>query len=440
MTKQQPHQLSLPLAILININIMLGTGIFVNTTVLAKRAGALGALGYIIVGFLMLPLVVSITHLLELYPAGGFYIFGRKELSPFAGFMSAWIYFTGKLASATLAIHTAVLLVQTVIPSWSSINPLYVDTVILCLFIALNMLHIRTGGAIQTLFIVFKIMPIAFILLVGVFFMQGAHFAPTYRLWEGVPSILPLVLFAVVGFEAACSLSSKIKDARKNAPRAILISYAIVITIATLFQLIFYGILGDLFNTFKDYREAFPAFIQYLLPHSTHMQQIISGILHLGIAMSALGGSYGIIFSNSWNLHTLAQHHHVFKSPLFMRLNKHQIPWLCVLVEGILGIVYIAITQGNQIPLQQMGALGSVGAYTISALALWHAQRNKHTTHTPAWLPICGLINCIMLAMSCVYGLYYSGSLSLLIFTGLLIWGIGMFGYTQKHAPKVIES
>lgn len=434
MTKHQEHHLSLPAAVLININIMLGTGIFVNTTNLAQRAGALGALGYVIIGILMLPLVISISHLLTLHPAGGFYAFGQKELSPFAGFMSAWIYFTGKLASATLAIHTAVLLIQNVFPVLSAINPLYADTGILACFVALNMLHVRTGSSIQSLFVFFKIIPIAFIVLVGAFFVQGAHFTTPHLLWEGVPSILPLVLYAIIGFEAACSLSSKIKDAHRNAPRAIALSYGIVILVATLFQLIFYGILGDLFYTFQDYREAFPSFIRLLLPHNARLQEIFNGILHLGVAMSALGGGYGIIFSNSWNLHVLASHSHVFKASWFTRFNSYNIPWLCVLVEGVIGMLYITITQGNQIPLQQMGALGSIGAYTVSALALMAAYRNNRTTNTPWWLPVCGLINCIMLATSCVYGLYRNGFFSLLIFSILLTSGAFMYWVTSRNS------
>src|SRR5271169_2910080 len=98
MTKE--HMLSLPTAILININIMLGVGIFINTAELAKRAGALGCLSYALVGILLLPLIICVAELVKLHPSGGFYIFARREINPFFGFLSAWIYFTGKLASA----------------------------------------------------------------------------------------------------------------------------------------------------------------------------------------------------------------------------------------------------------------------------------------------------------------------------------------------------
>jgi hypothetical protein len=58
---QTPH-LSLLSAIIININIMLGSGIFVNTVILSADTGALGALAYGIGGLLFLPLYRLFLH------------------------------------------------------------------------------------------------------------------------------------------------------------------------------------------------------------------------------------------------------------------------------------------------------------------------------------------------------------------------------------------
>src|SRR5271155_4816079 len=153
---QQKTYLKLPIVILININIMLGTGIFLNTTKLARQAGALGALSYIIIGVLMLPLVLSITELSRLHPTGGFYAFGSKEISPLVGFVSTWAYFIGKLASACVGIHFAVTLIQYLIPPLAIINTFAADCTLITIFVMLNMLNMKTGGKIQTLFIVMK--------------------------------------------------------------------------------------------------------------------------------------------------------------------------------------------------------------------------------------------------------------------------------------------
>src|SRR5437870_4968280 len=122
MSSTQDYKISLPSAVLININIMLGAGIFINTANLAKRSAELGALMYLLVGLLMLPLILSIAQLLRLHPAGGFYVFAQKEINPFAGFLSGWCYFTAKLASCMLMIHVSMTLIQQIFPVMKMIH------------------------------------------------------------------------------------------------------------------------------------------------------------------------------------------------------------------------------------------------------------------------------------------------------------------------------
>ena len=95
-------KLSLPAAIIINMNIMLGVGLFVNTISLAKMAGIMSPFIYLFVACLMLPLVLTIAKLLKLHPGGSFYAFGAQEISPLFGFLASWSYFISKMASATL--------------------------------------------------------------------------------------------------------------------------------------------------------------------------------------------------------------------------------------------------------------------------------------------------------------------------------------------------
>ncbi len=273
------QKLSLSAAILINVNIMLGAGIFINTALLAQYAGALGFLAYGIVGLLLLPLIISIAALLKIHPSGGFYTFAQKELHPFAGFISSWSYIIGKLASATIMMHVSILLLQQLIPLLAHYNTLALDGIILAIFTGLNVLNMKTGSAIQTMFMVFKALPILFAILVGLFLFDGAYFTgipPSLigdGLWRagrtdfaGVFAALPLVLYATMGFEAACSLSSKIENARKNAPLAIFISYGIVLTLVILYQFAFYSALGSSLAQVEDYREVFPALLTKFLP------------------------------------------------------------------------------------------------------------------------------------------------------------------------------
>lgn len=137
------------------------------------------------------------------------------------------------------------------------------------------------------------------------FLAQPANFDTTYALWDGIYSSLPLVVYAVIGFEAACSVSSKIKNAQKNAPLAVLISFGIVILIATIYQTLFYSALGSNLCA-GDHCDVFPALLK-ATSLSPSIAYKLLGLLHIAIASSTLGAAYGIIFSNCWNLHILAE-------------------------------------------------------------------------------------------------------------------------------------
>ncbi|PKN03229.1 hypothetical protein CVU75_03325 [Candidatus Dependentiae bacterium HGW-Dependentiae-1] len=423
--------LSLRNAIFININIMLGVGIFINTVELAKYTGMLGGFMYMAVALVMLPLILSMVKLLRLHPAGNFYTFGSKELHPFAGFISTWGYFCAKLASSAIMIHTSVLLLQKLIPLFALLHPFIIDFGILSLFISLNMLNLRTGGAIQTSFLIFKLIPILFIILTGIVLFQGTYLGLEHFIWTGIPAEIPILVYVSMGFEAAISLSNKIENSEKNAPLAVLISYAIVMSIATLFQLMFYGTVGSTLALAQDYRDAFPLFIAQLLPVASLLTTKLLAILYLAIASSALGGSYGLIFSNSWNLYTLAQERHVFFSALLRSLNKHQIPWACVLTEGIICLFFLAITGGAQVQLQQLAVFGTTTAYALCALSLLKAKMNRPYITVPFWIPILGLFSCTLLLGTCIWGFWVKGITALFAFLALLLIGSFMFYYKK---------
>src|SRR5207248_295452 len=152
---------------------------------------------------------------------GGFYTFGQKEISPLAGFIAAWSYFTGKLASAMLMIHVSVSLFAQLIVPLQSFNIFVLDLLVLALFISLNMLNIRIGSFIQIGFLVLKLIPVLSIIVLGLWYFDISLISTAPIMWQGIPASLPLVLYAAMGFEATVSLSSKIEHAAVNGPKAI---------------------------------------------------------------------------------------------------------------------------------------------------------------------------------------------------------------------------
>ena len=426
-------KLSLWAAVLVNINIMLGSGLFINTVLLSTYAGAASPLVYIGVGLLFFPLMYTMAHLMTLHKGGTFYDFGA-EIHPFVGFISSWTYFTAKMASSFLSMHIFVTLMQQIFPVLAAFSPLYYDVLLITLFVWLNSFNLKMGSTIQGSFLLFKLLPLLCALITGLFLCKISFFGLSDFVWTGIPLSFPLVIFAFSGFEASCSLSKNIQDPEKNGPRALFLSYSFVLILAVSYQFLFYGSLGTKLAELSSFKQAFPLLFSTagFLPNSA---LFLSSLAYIGIAVSALGASYGIMYSNAWNLYTLAQNKHIFYASFFARLNKHGVPFICIVAEGLLAFFYLALTQGNQVPLQQISALGSTVAYTLSVLSCFILLKKSH--RKISLLVFLAFISCALFIGSLLYAYSQKGASSLLLFGALFCFGIIQYLFAQHKTYKI---
>ncbi|HJM68839.1 MAG TPA: amino acid permease [Candidatus Babeliales bacterium] len=419
------YKLSLSSAIMINMNIMLGAGIFLNPVVLSIYAGALSPLSYLIVGVLILPLALSMTYLLQRVPGGSFYDFGA-QISKLTGFIAAWSYFIGKLASGALMLHFGFSLLWELNPWLQSVDILTLDFIGIVIFTLLNLLGMKTGQHIQLAFMILKIIPICAIVFVGFLSFNGNLFTPVHMNWVGMTGTIPLVLYAFTGFEASCSLYRSIANPQKNAAKSLILGFLGVLMLTILFQFAFYAAINPelLLNT--PYFDGLSLFLNSTMKDSM-LRNVILWLLQTSVGLSALGGSYGILFSVNWNLYILAQEKMTIFSGLFTKLNRYKIAWVCVITEALFYCLYLYTWQGYQIPLQQLAALGCTVAYTISVLAYFLKCSSKYSLVGPL-----GLISCAILLSTTLNGLYIHSMVPLVGYLLLIGTGIGMFFYSQK--------
>lgn len=427
------NTISLFSAVVINANIIIGSGVFINTAELARRAGLLGGLSYFFVGILLLPLILSFVKLLELYPSGGFYAYCSTAIHPIVGFINTWCYFFAKLSSATLSIHIFTLLLQKTFPALACIDTLTFDIVILALLLGLNMLNVRTGSKIQSWIMLFKLFPLFFVIVSGIFLIQGSNISPIHQLWSGIPSAIPLVLHALLGFETACAISRNLENPKVDGPRSIIISYGLVIILFVLYQTIFYGILGADLAAQTDYRGAFPLFISKF-GISDYARDILGHIIHLAIATSALSAAFGIIFANLWNLYSLAELRHIIAPSAIMQRNRYDVPFMCVLAQGTIMLVYLLVMCGETTTFQQLSAFGATFTYALSIGGLFAALYQKKKS---LLIPILGLVNCAILLSVSVYAMWMTNNpLPLKLFMGIILCGITMYWIAETFRKK----
>jgi APA family basic amino acid/polyamine antiporter len=417
--------LSLWSAIIINVNIIVGSGLFINSTELAKRAGICGALSYAIVGLLLFPLILCFAQLLQLHPGGGFYSFCSRSVHPLAGFLSTWCYFATKLSSVALVIHIFILSMQAIVPFLAAYNPLILDVLLLSVLVGLNMLNVKTGSTIQGYITIIKLTPIALVFTSGIMYFFTGSFISTETVWSGIPTTIPLVLHAMLGFETACSISRNMQNPKVNAPKAVLISYSIVMLMYVMFQGLFYIVLGPQLAMQTDYHNAFPLLIS-TVTSSSLANSVLNYMVSIAIASSALGSGFGMIYANMWNLYSLAElRPTALPSKIVMSLNSFSIPFLCVLAEGIICGLYMFIINGERTTFQQLSGLGATLTYFLSIVGLIATlQQNKKNIV----IPLLGLLNCILLMIASLYTMWrMSNPKPLCIFLTVATVGIAIY-------------
>lgn len=409
-------KLSLRSAIFINLNIILGTGIFINSVLLAKHMGPWGAATYLMVSTLLLPLILALASLVTIHKGGSFYDYAAP-LHPFMGFMSQWSYFVGKMAACALGVNIFVSLMKTIFIPLSSYPTLVLDSLVIILFIALNMLNLRINRSIQILFFTLKMLPILFIIGAGLMFFSPEYLINTSLDWNALFVTIPFALYAFTGFEATCSLIHTLEHPQTDGPKAILYSYGLSVLIAVLFQTLLYALVGPELQLSGTFLETFPLVFKKLFSDYSTVGILL---IHSAIACSALGAAYGVMFSNAWNLFTLADKKLIMGNQLFGKLTLQGVPYMCVIAEGIIALTYLWYTGADQVTLQQVNTLALTTTFTLSVLGLIVYQLRNYGSAT--LISMGASLSCMLLLGFLLKNfIYYQSipSLPFLIFIGL---------------------
>lgn len=239
------QNISLFAALLINVNIIIGAGVFLNVKPLSSIAGPLGASGYLLGAILLFPFVFSLAKLAEAHPvSGGLYAYSRQYLNKFLGFISGWVYFVGKTVSAAFLANAFATFFQKQIPFLQPYPTLLLSSIVIFTLLTINIAGARIGGPIQYLFFSAKAFPILFAILFGMLRIHPANFSTILLNARAAFSTIPVALYALMGFEITCSIAHLIEKPRTNVFRAIVWSFLFITTLYILFQVALFGALG----------------------------------------------------------------------------------------------------------------------------------------------------------------------------------------------------
>ncbi|MFH1254452.1 MAG: APC family permease [bacterium] len=423
------NMISPVVGVLICINTMIGAGLFINASTLAEKAGPWGFVGYIVSALLMLPLILSVSTLAKLHPvSGGLYVFSKSHIGNWAGFLSGWSYFLGKTAAAGLLMHKFVQFFQAQFNFLNQFPTLALDYLILIFLISIHILGARIGGKIQYLFICLKMLPIIFVFTFGFITFDSSFYQFDVKDFSNLFLIIPVCVFASTGFEIICSVGHLITDSSKNIKRVILTAFGIVVCINVLFQGVLFGALGGaLLNVSVPIlplaKKAIPAY------------EIIGRILTGSVYAAILGACFSIFTANCWNLFTLAENNHLPFKRLLTKLSSKQIPWVALIVEGLIAAIILAITNA-QLPLMNVAVFAQLVAMLLSAVAAFYAAKSVANFGLSRWVPLLGICTASYILIVSLFNIVKFG----ISFSFLSIFLIGIAAAVIKMVPRKCDT
>jgi len=256
----KPHvslirQLGLFDSTMVMVGIVIGSGIFLTTGIMAKNipSGGLILLAWTVGGLLTLAGALTYAELGAAMPeAGGQYVYLREAYGPMAGFLFGWIsflvYMTGGIAGLALAfaeyfgyffpsLSTNKIIFSSVInlfnhPITYSLSAGQLVGVGVIIFLSIfNYIGVSFGKIIQNLFTILKIGTIVAIIVLGFSIGKGTavnlSLNPTGmgfgQLIVGFGIALVAISWAFDGWNNVNFVAGEIKNAKRNLPLALIL-------------------------------------------------------------------------------------------------------------------------------------------------------------------------------------------------------------------------
>ncbi len=428
------QKISLSTAILLNMNIMIGSGVLIGPGASAAISGNASFLAWPLVALLFLPIVLCTIELSKLFPgAGGFYLYAKEGLNKTAGFVSGWLYIVGYTFAATvetLALRNIVL--TTIGHNVITSNAVIFNGLLIAAVIAFNLLSLKVVGNFLNSLTIVKILPLL-ILIVLLPFIFNPSFCITSTELSLLPASLALPIFGYFGFEACVGISHLIKDSEKNAPRAILIGF---LGTGLLYMLFHFGLLNLMGaeNLAKLNAPAFADFINLPIPYLKSLLKILIPTASVLIFLASL---IAMINSNAILLQSMAQEKLLKGCSFLTWTNALHRPWAALVLQGIL-VFSIATLIPSLALVGGLTILSVFLSFLLPFVSLLVVQLHRKNTKKVV-LAIIGLIMAILFSIYSWYILsnnpdFHAAMIERLTYTAVLMAAfiVGMLLFNRK--------
>jgi APA family basic amino acid/polyamine antiporter len=385
--------LSLSTAIIINMNAMIGAGIFSIPHALLLHAGPAGIITCLLTTLGIWCLAFSFADLATQYPGeGSFYHYAERWGGSLAGSFSSLFYMVGMMIAMGLLTQVTGNLIYELLPVGS---PLIYS---LLLVIALLLFHVQgvtLSSHGQQLLIAATLIPMSIIIILCLTHASFDNLLP-FAPYGFLPIITAtkIVIFGFFGFECTASLTPFLHNAKQNLPRAITRS---VVLVGALYLLFTAAIILALPPSIHHHETSLPQLLAQALPQARGLLSLV----RLAIISALIGTLHAMLWAASNLLSSISR-----KLITQTKYTFNPAQSLCILCIGIL-LSCITISQLDL--FFSLTALAVVIAYGLALITLLHPRSAPATLSTASkirtWI---GLAMLMIIAICALQSIMHS--------------------------------
>src|SRR6516225_5481569 len=218
-------QFGLTAAMALIVGSIIGVGVFNLPTSLATYGPiTLVSMALTTVGALALAMLFA--ALSRRLPAdGGPYAYARAGFGNPLGFINAWSYWiTAWAGNAAIAVGWVLYVEHFINKGQNKLITVLLVLVGLWLPAAVNLSGVKNIGSVQVITTIIKFVAVAFVAIVGLFYISSANFTPWNVSGESAINAIgggmAIALFSYLGVETAAVAAAKVRNPDRNIPRA----------------------------------------------------------------------------------------------------------------------------------------------------------------------------------------------------------------------------
>ncbi len=403
-------------AVVIGMGSMIGAGVFTAIAPAAAAAGYWLLLGLLVAGAVAFCNAMSSAWLAARYPeSGGTYVYGRRRLGHFWGFLAGWSFVVGKLAScAAMAFTIGVY-------AWPQQARALAIAAVVAL-VAVNCAGIQRTSAATRVILAISLFTLA---LTVAALLIGGHDTPVAVPAPGgsLPGVLEAAgffFFAFAGYARIATLGEEVRDPRRTIPRAIPIALGLVLVIYGVVAASALWAAGP--ATLAASADPLAAAVQAGgLSGLAPIVRAGAAVASVGVLLALIAGisRTGLAMSRGGDLPTwLGAVHPRFRTP-----------YRAEIAVGV--VVIAAVAVGDLRGAIAFSSVAVLAYYAIANAAAWTLPR--HHARGSRAVPAAGLAGCVVVALALPWASVVQGAV--VIALGALLFGARILLVRGGRAP-----